>query len=196
MSIRRQSINDGTTISKKMKRTTDERDSEVPRRGRGEQGKDWRTKNRKCIRCANARDNKRTGSPTENHSFTARKPTQRKNSRTSSCENKVEMQVVTWKVQGRELRGQEKFGVEHRTRRRDGARARDESGRTGPEGWRDSWKAQAHEHEYLPQREVVQWTKHANTNSSRDDSSTQQPDLTSRGGVLEECVHERPLSEE
>ena len=24
----------------------------------------------------------------------------------------------------------------------------------------DSWKAQAHEHEYLPEREEVQWTKH------------------------------------
>ena len=52
-----------TRISKKMKRTIDEEDSEVPRRGQGEQGKDWRTKNRKCIRCANARDDKRTGSP-------------------------------------------------------------------------------------------------------------------------------------
>ena len=109
MSIRRKSINDGTTISKKMKRTIGERDSEVPRRGQGEQGKEWRTKNRKCIRCANARDDKRTGSPTENHSFTARNPTQRKNSRTSSCDNKVEMQDITRKVQGRELRGQENF---------------------------------------------------------------------------------------
>ena len=53
--------------------------------------------------CANARDDKRTGSPTENHSFTARKPIQWKNSRTSSCENKVEMQDITKKVQGREL---------------------------------------------------------------------------------------------
>ena len=129
MSIRRKSINDGRTISKKMKRTIDERDSEVPRRGQGEEGKDWRTKNRKCIRCANARDDKRTGSPTENHSFTARKPIQRKTSRTS---------LNYEKVQGRELRGQENFGVEHRTHRGDGARARDESGRTGPERWRDT----------------------------------------------------------
>ena len=67
VSIRRKSINDGTTVSKKMKRAIDERDSEVPRRGQGEQGKDWRTKNRKCIRCAYANDDKRTGSPTENH---------------------------------------------------------------------------------------------------------------------------------
>ena len=34
----------------------------------------------------------------------------------------------------------------------------------------ESRKAQAHEHEYLPEREEVQWTKHANTSSSRDDS--------------------------
>ena len=113
MSIRRKSINDGTRISKKMKRTIDERDSEVPRRGQGEQGKDWRTTNRKCIRCANARDDKRKGSPTENHSFSARKPKQWKNSRTSSCENKVEMQDITRKLQAHELRGQDKFGVEH-----------------------------------------------------------------------------------
>ena len=91
-----------------MKRAIDERDSEVPRRGQGEQGKDWRTKNRKYIRFANARDDKRTGSPTENRSFTARNP--------SSCENKVEMQDITRKVQGRELRGQDKFGVEHSSR--------------------------------------------------------------------------------
>ena len=52
--------------------------------------------------------------------------------------NKVEMQGTTRKVQGRELRGQETFGVEHRSHRGDGARARDESGRTGPERWRDT----------------------------------------------------------
>ena len=34
----------------------------------------------------------------------------------------------------------------------------------------ESGKAQAHEHEYLLEREEVQWTKHANTSSSRDDS--------------------------
>ena len=33
-----------------------------------------------------------------------------------------------------------------------------------------SRKAQAHEHEYLPGREEVQWTKHANTSSTRNDS--------------------------
>ena len=32
-----------------------------------------------------------------------------------------------------------------------------------------SRKAQAHEHEYLLDREQVQWTKHANESSSRDD---------------------------
>ena len=34
----------------------------------------------------------------------------------------------------------------------------------------ESPEAQAHEHEYVPEREEVQWTKHANTSSSRDDS--------------------------
>ena len=34
----------------------------------------------------------------------------------------------------------------------------------------ESREAEAHEHEYLPEREEVQWTKHANTSSSRDDS--------------------------
>ena len=33
-----------------------------------------------------------------------------------------------------------------------------------------SGEAQAHEHEYVPEREQVQWTKHANTSSSRNDS--------------------------
>ena len=158
VSIRRKSINDGTTISKKMKRAIDERDSEVPRRGQGEQGKDWRTKNRKCIRCANARDDKRTGSPTENHSFTARNPKQRKNSRRSSCENKVEMQDITRKVQGRELRGQE--NLEWNTdliemtelKHVMSQAAQDPDGETRHE----SRKAQAHEHEYLLEREEVQ----------------------------------------
>ena len=69
MSIRRKSINDQEDEGVPLTRGT----ATVPRRGQGEQGKDWRTKNRKCIRCANARDDKRTGNPTENHSFTARK---------------------------------------------------------------------------------------------------------------------------
>ena len=46
-------------------------------------------------------------------------------------------------------------------------------GRTGPERWRDTpriLETQAQEHEYLLEREEVQWTKHANTSSSRDDS--------------------------
>ena len=34
----------------------------------------------------------------------------------------------------------------------------------------ESWKIQAHEHEYLLEREEVQWTKHGNTSSSSDDS--------------------------
>ena len=51
----------------------------------------------------------------------------------------------------------------------------------------ESWKAQSHEHEYLREREKVQWTKHVNTSSSRDDSRAQQLDFTSRS-VLEECV--------
>ena len=42
-------------------------------------------------------------------------------------------------------------------------------------------EAEAREHE------EVQWTRHA----SRSDSEAQQPDLTSRGGVLGECVYAR-----
>ena len=45
----------------------------------------------------------------------------------------------------------------------------------------ESREAEAREHE------EVQWTKHA----SRSDSQAQQPDLTSRGGELEECVYEQ-----
>ena len=77
-----------------------------------------------------------------------------------------------------------KLEVEHRSHRDDGARACDESGTTRPGRWRDTPRqreAQAHE------RDEVQWTKHA----PRSDSQAQQPDLTSRGGVLEECVYEQ-----
>ena len=45
----------------------------------------------------------------------------------------------------------------------------------------ESREAEAREHE------EVQWMKHA----SRSDSEAQQPDLTSRGGVLGECVNAR-----
>ena len=45
----------------------------------------------------------------------------------------------------------------------------------------ESREAEAREHE------EVQWTKHA----SRSDSQARQPDLTSRGGVLAECVYAR-----
>ena len=71
--------------------------------------------------------------------------------------------------------------MEHRSHRDDGARACDESGTTRPGRRRNTPRrreAQAHE------RDEVQWTKHA----PRSDSQAQQPDLTSRGGVLQECV--------
>ena len=173
MSIRRKSINDGTRISKKMKRTIDERDSEVPRRGQGEQGKDWRTKNRKCIRCANARDDKRTGCPTENHSFTARKPIQWKNSRTSSCENKVEMQDITSKY--KVMNFVDKTNLKWNTELIEAMELEHVMSQAAQdlndgETRYESWKVQIQEHEYLLEREEVQWTKHVNTTSSRDDS--------------------------
>ena len=46
---------------------------------------------------ANARDDKGTGSSSENHSFTAINTHSEKNSRTSSYEDKVEMQDITRK---------------------------------------------------------------------------------------------------
>ena len=103
------------------------------------------------------------------HSFTMRK-TQRKNSRTSSRENKGEMQdiISEYKV-GNYV--DMKLQVEHRSHRDDGARACDESGTTRLGRWRDTPRqreAQAHE------RDEVQWLKHA----PRSDSQAQQPDLT------------------
>ena len=55
---------------------------------------------------------------------------------------------------------------------------------TRPGRWRHTPRqreAQAHE------RDEVQWTKHA----PKSVSQAQQPDLTSRGGVLEECLYEQ-----
>ena len=67
-------------------------------------GQDWRTKNRVCIRCEHKRDTmrmpvtiNRTESPVENHRFTARNDHAEKISRTSSYEDKVEMQDITRK---------------------------------------------------------------------------------------------------
>ena len=162
MSIRRKSIIDGTTISKKMKRTIDERDSEVPKRGEGEQGKVWRTKNRKYTRCANARDDKRTGSPTENHSFTARNPYRGKTRgqvrvktrlrcRTSQGKYKVMNYVdktnLEWNTELIEAMELEHVMSQAAQDLNDG------------ETRHESWKAQAQEHEYLLEREEVQWTK-------------------------------------
>ena len=80
--------------------------------------------------------NARTGSPTEIHSFTVRKPThEEKHEDTVRAKTRLR---CTRKAQGRELRGQEKSGVQHRTHRGDRARARDESGRTRLERWRDT----------------------------------------------------------
>ena len=174
MSIRRKSPNDGTTISKKMKRTIDERDSEVPRRGQGEQGKDWRTKNRRCIRCANARDDKRTGSPTENHSFTARKTPYRRKTR---GQVRVKTRLRCWTSQGKYkvVNYVDKKNLEWNTELIEAMELEHVMSQAAQdlndgETRHESWKAQAHEHEYLLEREEVQWTKHANTSSSRDDS--------------------------
>ena len=62
------------------------------------------------------------------------KYTQRKNSRTSSHEDKVEMQDITSKYEVGNYVG--KPEMEHRSHRDVGARACDESGSTGPERWR------------------------------------------------------------
>ena len=105
--------------------------------------------------CANARDDKRTGSPTENHSFTARKPIQWKNSRTSSFENKVEVQDITRKVQGHELR--DKTNLEWNTELIEAMEVEHVMSQAAQdlndgETRHESWKAQAQEHEYLLER--------------------------------------------
>ena len=83
------------------------------------------------------------------------------------------MQDITRKVQGRELRGQENLewstdlieAMESEHVMSQAAQDLDDG-----ETRHESRKAQAHEHEYLLEREEVQWTKHANTSSTRDDS--------------------------
>ena len=55
----------------------------------------------------------------------------------------------------------------------------------------ESWKAQAQEHEYLLEREEVQWTKHANTSSSRDDCQ-----LNSQSSRAEEvCLNDACMND-
>ena len=83
------------------------------------------------------------------------------------------MQDITREVQGRELRGQEKLewntnlieAIEFEHLMSQAAQDLNDG-----ETRHESRKAQAHEHEYPLEREEVQWTKHANTSSSRDDS--------------------------
>ena len=76
MCIRRKSVNDGATISKKMNRTIDEGAETRKRRARRssrpitESALDVNTNE---IR-RNARDDRRTESPTENQRFKARNP--------------------------------------------------------------------------------------------------------------------------
>ena len=83
------------------------------------------------------------------------------------------MQDITRKVQGRELRGQENLEwntdliemMELKHVMSQAAQDLDDG-----ETRHESQDAHEHEHEHLPEREEVQWTKHANTSSSRDDS--------------------------
>ena len=122
------------------------------------------------------------------------KPIQRKSSRTSSYENKVEMQDITRKY--KDVNYVDKKHLEWNTEsikamELEHVMSQAAQDLNDGETRHESWEAQAHEHEYLPERDEVQWTKHANTSSSRNDSKAQQPDLTSRGGVLEECVYGR-----
>ena len=119
----------------------------------------------------------------ENHNVTM-KQTQRKNSRTSSHEDKVEMEDITSKY--KVVKYVDKKNLEWNTDliemmeikhvMSQAAQDLDDGGTR-----HESREAEAREHE------EVQWTKHG----SRSDSEAQQPDLTSRGGVLGECVYAR-----
>ena len=173
VSIRRKSINDGTTISKKMKRTIYEGDSNEENKAKFE------AKNRVRIRREHKRDTMRMPETTSAQEVPQRitasrreNPTRRKNSRTSLDENKVEMQDITRKYKvvnymDKNLEWNTEFIEAMELEHVMSQAAQDlNDGETRHE----SWKAQAHEHEYLPEREEVQWTKHANTSSSRDDS--------------------------
>ena len=109
--------------------------------------------------------------------------TQRKNSRTSSHEDKVKMQDITSKYKvvkyvDKNLEWNTDLIEMMELKHLMSQVAHDlNDGETRHE----SREADAHEHE------EVQWTKHA----SRSDSEAQQHDLTSRGGVLEERVYAR-----
>ena len=122
----------------------------------------------------------RTPSPeAESHSFTVR------NTHRGKTRGQVHAEHHEG-VQGRELRGHEnlKWNTDLiETMELEHVMSQAAQDRYDGETHHESREAQAHE------RKDEQWTKHA----YRSDSQAQQPDLTSRGGVLVERVYvQRP----
>ena len=113
------------------------------------------------------------------------KHTLRKNSRTSSHEDKVEMEDITSKYKVVKLRRQE--NLEWNTGLIEMMELKHVMSHAGHRAWTTAKDATNLEKLKLREHEDVQWTKHA----SRSDSEAQQPDLTSGRGVLGECVYAR-----
>ena len=147
MSIRRKSINDGTTISMKMKRTIDEREtaryreeeenkaSNLAQIGgpRTESAFDENTNETRC-ECQRRQAHRKSHRESQLHGENPYRGKIRGQVRTKTrlrC-RKSQGSTKSWITWSR------KIGVEHRIHRGDGARARDESDRTGLERWRDS----------------------------------------------------------
>ena len=130
-----------------------------------------------------SRARKQKTAKAENHNVTM-KHTQRKNLRTSSHKDKVESEGITSKYKvmncmdkktGRKNTDLiEMMEVKH-------VMCQAAQDLNDGETRLESREAAAREHE------EVQWTR----NASMSDSQAQQPDLTSRGGVLGECVYAR-----
>ena len=185
MSIRRKSINDGTTISKKMKRTIDERHSEVPRRGRGEQGlefdkdsEDQEQKVHSMCECQRRQAHRKSHRESQLHG--EKTPYRGKTRgqvrvktrlrwRTSQGKykvvNYVDKKNLEWNTEFIEAMELEHVMSQAAQDLNDG------------EMRHESWKAQAHENEYPPQtrRGVVDETREHQFIKRRLVSSTARP---------------------
>ena len=109
----------------------------------------------------------------ENHSVTAEKHPRREITRTRSHEDKVEMQGNHEEVQGRELRGQETWscnGVLIEATELEHMMSQAAQDLNDFETRHESREPQGHEQEHLLEREELQWTKHADNSSTRNDS--------------------------
>ena len=132
----------------------------------------FEAKNRVCIRGEHKRDTTRMPETTSAQEVRQRTTASRREN-THGGRTRCEMQDITRKY--KVVNDADEKNLEWNTELIEAMELEDVMSQAAQdlndgETRHESWKAQTQGHEYLPEREEVQWTKHANTSSSRNDS--------------------------